>query len=464
MTFNSVEYAVFLLAVLGGYWALPRRGQNALLLVAGYVFYGWWDARFLLLLATSTLIDYSVARPMSRSSGPKRRRWLALSVVANLGILATFKYWGFFTDSASTLARGLGLDWAPPVLEVVLPVGISFYTFQSMSYAIDVFRRHIEPSRDLIEYATFVSFFPQLVAGPIERAGHLLPQFAATRTRPDAEQVSSALALILVGLFRKVVIADAMAPLVAEGFGSGASGGATLVAFYAFALQIYGDFAGYSAIARGSARLLGIELMVNFNAPYLARNPTELWRRWHISLSTWLRDYLYVPLGGNRRGPGRQRLNLLVVMLVGGLWHGASWTFVAWGGIHGVLLVVHHWWRARHAGPETSRRGVLPVLATFHATCLAWVFFRASSFDEAGQVLSRLAESPLSGLRGADLSLLALAAAATAALDAVVLRHGDEGAIARWQPAERGVAMGVLALAILVYAGAEPVPFIYFQF
>jgi D-alanyl-lipoteichoic acid acyltransferase DltB (MBOAT superfamily) len=464
MTFNSAEYGVFLLLVLAVYWQLPRRPQNVLLIAAAYVFYGWWDPRFLLLLAASTLIDFTVGLRMGATSNEAvRRRWLAAALSANLGILGFFKYWGFFTDTAVGMADRLGLDWTAPGLRVVLPVGISFYTFQSMSYAIDVYRRRVEPCRSLLDYATFVSFFPQLVAGPIERAGHMLPQYERTRRRPDLEQVEGALSLILVGLFRKVVLADTMAPIVAAGYSPGASGGAALLAFYGFALQIYGDFAGYSAIARGSARLLGVELMVNFDAPYLSASPTEFWRRWHISLSTWLRDYLYVPLGGNRQGPRRQLVNLMLVMLIGGLWHGASWTFVVWGGIHGGLLVVHRLWSTRRPAPRDRSRP-LRVALTFHAVCVAWIFFRAPSFAEAADVLQALASGPLTGISASSAALVALAAAATLGLDVLVDRGRDEARLATWTPLRRGAVAGVLLACLTVFAGAPPVPFIYFQF
>jgi D-alanyl-lipoteichoic acid acyltransferase DltB (MBOAT superfamily) len=291
----------------------------------------------------------------------------------------------------------------------------------------------------------------------------MLPQYERTRRRPDLEQVAGALSLILVGLFRKVVLADTMAPIVAAGYSPGASGGAALLAFYGFALQIYGDFAGYSAIARGSARLLGVELMVNFDAPYLSASPTEFWRRWHISLSTWLRDYLYVPLGGNRQGPRRQLVNLMLVMLIGGLWHGASWTFVVWGGIHGGLLVLHRLWSTRRPAPRDRSRP-LRVALTFHAVCVAWIFFRAPSFTEAADVLAALASGPLTGISASSAALVALAAAATLGLDVLVDRGRDEARLATWTPLRRGAVAGALLACLTVFAGAPPVPFIYFQF
>lgn len=464
MTFNSVEYAVFLSAVLLVYWRLPRRPQNLLLLAASYVFYGWWDVRFLGLLVLSTLLDWVIARRLGATEHDRaRKRWLGLSMASNLGILGFFKYWGFFVESGTEVLEALGVDWAAPTLQVVLPVGISFYTFQSMSYVIDVYRRRIEPSPSLVEFATYVAFFPQLVAGPIERAEHLLPQYGRARACPDRDAVESALALILLGLVRKVVIADTLAPIVADGYAPGATGGAALLAFYGFAFQVYGDFAGYSAIARGSARLLGFELMVNFDAPYRSPNPTVFWRRWHISLSTWLRDYLYVPLGGNRRGMGRQLVNLLLVMLIGGLWHGASWTFVVWGGIHGLLLVGHRLWMLRRPQPPARWSHPLRVLLMFHAALVAWVFFRAPSFTAASDLFAALA-NPLQGLEAGPVALLVAAAAASTLLDRLVVAGGDEAHLVRLAPVGQGLALGAALVALVVYAGGTPVPFIYFQF
>lgn len=464
MTFNSAEYAVFLSAVLLVYWQLPRRGQNVLLLVASYVFYGWWDARFLILLALSTAIDFVIGLRIAATGVERaRKRWLALSMVANLAILGFFKYWGFFVEAGAEVVGALGLDWTAPVLQIVLPVGISFYTFQSMSYTIDVYRRRIEPSRSLVDYAAYVAFFPQLVAGPIERAGHLLPQYEQRRPRPDGDAIASALVLILTGLVRKVVIADTLAPVVAAGYEPGATGGASLLAFYGFALQVYGDFAGYSAIARGSARLLGFELMVNFDAPYRSPSPTVYWRRWHISLSSWLRDYLYVPLGGNRQGRGRQLINLMLVMLLGGLWHGAAWTYIVWGGIHGLLLVVHRLWVLRRPAPPQRWSHPLRVLAMFHAACIAYIFFRAPSLREAGEVLGNLT-SPFVGIDGGAVALLVVTGLVTFLLDRLVVVGGDEAHLVELAPTARGLAVGSALVGLVLFAGGTPVPFIYFQF
>ncbi len=463
MTFNSLEFAGFFVLAFAVHWALRGRARTAFLLVASYVFYAAWDWRFVSLLAISSMIDFVVGRRIHEATNDTARdRWLAGSIVANLAILGFFKYWGFFVDSAADATAALGLDWAGPALDIVLPVGISFYTFQSMSYALDIHRRQLEPCPSLLDHATFVSFFPQLVAGPIERASRLLPQIQAERHFPGPDAVASGLALVAAGLFRKVVIADTMAPIVADGFGPGASGGAALLGTYAFALQIYGDFAGYTAIARGCARLLGVELMVNFDAPYGSRDPAEFWHRWHISLSTWLRDYLYIPLGGNRRGERRTERNLLIVMLLGGLWHGAAWTFVVWGAIHGLLLVAH---RRRSSRPDARPwPAPLAVLAMFHATCFAWVFFRAEGIDQAVDVLQAIASGPLTGLDAGAVAIVAGAAVTTYLLDRVVRTHGDEAGLVRSAPALQGAALGAATVGLVVFSGGAPVPFVYFQF
>jgi D-alanyl-lipoteichoic acid acyltransferase DltB (MBOAT superfamily) len=471
LPFNSVQYAVFLPSVIALYWLLrtPRR-QNLLLLVASYVFYGAWDWRFLGLLSLSTIVDYVVGRGLGRTQVMGQRKALLLvSVVTNLGILGTFKYFGFFVDSATVFLDRVGLAPTTSVLDIVLPVGISFYTFQTMSYTIDVYRRRQEPTGSFLDFAVFVAYFPQLVAGPIERATRLLPQITARRRAPSRDAVRSGLALILLGLFKKVAIADAVAPIADAAFdGSADAGWATLLlGVYAFAVQIYCDFSGYSDIARGSSRLMGIELMRNFEQPYLARNITDFWRTWHISLSSWLRDYLYISLGGNRKGPTRTQFNLAAVMLLGGLWHGAAWTFVVWGGLHGLYLAADRrrsQLRTGSPNDPVGLRDVPAILGTFHAVCLAWVFFRAEGFGQAWEVLSGLAT-----LRGGDLdisSALFLAAAATAivAIDLAQRRSGRHVPSLGWPAPLRGALVGMAATAIIVFSGGTAVPFIYFQF
>jgi alginate O-acetyltransferase complex protein AlgI len=468
--FNSIEYAVFLPVVLVLYWSLGRRGQNVVLLVASYVFYGWWDYRFLGLLALSTLIDFAVGRGLGRYQDELTRRWLLMvSLVANLGLLAAFKYFNFFADSAAALVRGLGLEANPTFLRVVLPVGISFYTFQTISYSFDVYRRRIEPTKSLLDFAVFVAFFPQLVAGPIERAGRLLPQITSSRVRPSSEQVWSALTLILIGLFKKVAIADVMAPFVDQTFSSASTAGAIqlIAGAYAFGLQIYGDFSGYSSIARGSSRLLGIELMRNFEQPYLSRNITEFWRTWHVSLSSWLHDYLYVPLGGNRGSRLATYRNLMITMLLGGLWHGAAWTFVIWGGLHGVFLSVH-----RRFGRHVSRgyqgrftlRDLLPALLTFNLVSFAWVFFRADSLGEALRYVQGIVTLRGGSPAADSMALLLIAGLSVFVLDIAQRNSGQHSVVVHWRPVARGMAYAAMVLAIVGFAGGETTPFIYFQF
>jgi alginate O-acetyltransferase complex protein AlgI len=407
MLFNSWIFLPFILIVLSVYWSLGMRWQNRWLIVASYVFYGTWDYRFLLLLMGTTLIDYWVGIMLARTEQSKaRKRILTISIVANLGVLGFFKYFNFFASSMVTLLHAVGVNANVHLIEIVLPVGISFYTFQSMSYTIDVYRRHIPAVRRLEDFVLYVSFFPQLVAGPIERASEMVPQIQAPR-HFKREQWAQGLWLVLYGLFKKVVIADNLAVIVNSAFGPAAIGGddrtgaLCLLGVYAFAYQIYCDFSGYTDVARGIAKLLGFELMLNFNLPYLARNPSDFWRRWHISLSTWLRDYLYIPLGGSRGG-GRWRTyrNLFLTMLLGGLWHGAAWTFVLWGAFHGVALIVHRWLfledrtgAVRRADPA-QRSGVghaLAVVGMFHLTCLGWLLFRAGSLAQVGHFLSEIA-------------------------------------------------------------------------
>jgi alginate O-acetyltransferase complex protein AlgI len=471
MTFNSLEYAAFLPAVLLLYWRLDRRRQNWLLLAASYLFYGAFDWRFLGLLMISTGTDYTVGRLLQVNEDDRRRKVIfSLSLVVNLGILGFFKYWNFFTNEGQRFARHLGLDLSPPVLHILLPVGISFYTFHGMSYTFDVYRRHIKPTRSLLSFAVFVAFFPQLVAGPIGRAHLQLPQFERDRMPPDWDRIRQSVLLILIGLFKKVAIADALAPFVSKAFAAPGSTGSVqlVIGVYAFALQIYGDFSGYSDIARGSAWLLGIDLPENFNQPYLSRTITEFWRRWHISLSNWLRDYLYVPLGGNRGSEISTYRNLMLTMLIGGLWHGAATTFVIWGGIHGALLAFERRFsraaRADYRRPFVFRTDIVPALVTFNLACVAWVFFRASSFHQAFQYLGGIAK-----LRGGSIDIDALVtllygAAAMLAIDWVQRRARDHTALLNAAPALRGAAYGLMVLPILIFSGGTPVPFIYFRF
>ena len=475
MLFNSATFLIFFAVVFGLYLPAPRRVRNALLLVASYVFYGAWDWRFLGLIAVSTAIDYWSARAIEGGAPERRERWLALSVCANLGILAFFKYFNFFIDSFVELARVIG--WSAPRggLEIVLPVGISFYTFQTMSYTIDVYRGRMPAVRDFGLFALYVVYFPQLVAGPIERATNLLPQLDSDR-RITWDQLRDGGWLVLVGLFKKVVVADNMARVVDPVFSAGGpvDGVTALLAVYAFALQIYADFSGYTDIARGVSKMLGVELMLNFRRPYFAADPREFWQRWHISLSQWLRDYLYIPLGGNRGGAARNYRNLMLTMLLGGLWHGASWMFVIWGAIHGGLLVAHRLW-LEWIGPAAARLRwlVAPLawLGFFHAVCFAWIFFRARSMAEAGNILSSFGGGfAVSEANVTTIAFMLLCAGPLLALDAWEEVHerlrGRTGPpFIFGAPAPlRGFIYAVLIVYLAVVGAPAGVEFIYFQF
>ena len=547
MLFNSVEFPIFFLIVLALYALLSKRLklQNWLVLAASYVFYGWWDVRFLFLITLSTVIDYSAALMIERgriergarirlslalvggalffvtlpydallrglvrgevpdlasanwnavllagfaaavlngtygfftrvSEEARRRLFLGVSVVANLGLLGIFKYFDFFAESFAALwlsAFGTELDvWT---LNVVLPVGISFYTFQTMSYTIDVYRRSTKASDNLLQVAAYVAFFPQLVAGPIERSSHLLPQFAVPR-RPDRQQVKSGVWLIFWGFYKKMVVADNMAVIANHAFGPYDGGGSfetpddglrLLIGLYAFALQIYGDFSGYTDIARGTARVMGFDLRLNFNLPYFATSPSSFWRRWHMSLSTWLRDYLYISLGGNKGGAWKTYRNLCLTMLLGGLWHGASWTFVAWGAYHGFLLVAY-----RLVGLRTETKSYprwvnfLLGVWMFQLTCIGWLLFRAQNLETVQVFLSSIFlhpnPSPLFWEHAARVLYISWF------LIAFQVVQGVTGRLEPLEGAHWFIRLNVwfmVLMSILVLASPERQEFIYFAF
>lgn len=472
MVFNSLVFLVFFAVVYAAYRALPHRGQNWLLLVASYVFYGWWDWRFAGLLLATSFFSWGSGLVIAdcRGKGNERGAWWASfgNIALNLGILGLFKYWNFFAESFVALFGHFGLGLEPRLLGIVLPVGISFYTFQALSYSIDVYRGELEPTRNWVDFFAFVAFFPQLVAGPIERAGHLLPQMQKPRT-VTREGVESGAWLAVWGLFKKVVIADNLAMLVDGAFGAeGASGAMGWIVVYAFAMQIYCDFSGYSDIARGVARMMGFGLMENFRLPYLAKNPKEFWTRWHISLSTWLRDYVYIPLGGNRKGPRRQTFNLFLTMLLGGLWHGAAWTFVAWGAFHGALLAAWHGWARGHVrkGATDSGRWVwVRRAAMFHLVCVGWVFFRAGSFGEAWGVLSRTFTDWAWDIRAANmLTAMVLLCWPLWAVQALQAATDDMEAARRLSVVPRTALILAMALMFVWLGNTGGGAFIYFQF
>ena len=468
MVFNSLDFVAFFAVVYGLYVVLPHRGQNFLLLLASYAFYACWDWRFLSLLFLSTAVDYILALKISESESPVlRKRYLIASMCVSLGVLGFFKYFNFFADSLASLLQSMGWDIQASHLNIILPWGISFYTFQTMNYTIDVYRRHMEPCRNLFNFAVFVSFFPHLVAGPIMRANVLLPQVNNKRT-VTWQQVSDGTWLCLWGLFKKVVVADNLATIADAGFADGVEHtlGSMLIAVYAFAFQIYCDFSGYSDIARGISKFMGFELMVNFRNPYFAVNPSDFWRRWHISLSTWLRDYLYIPLGGSRKGPGRTYVNLTITMLLGGLWHGANWTFVVWGAFHGLFLAAHRF----VAGDERKQAShgrwsrILCMVGMFHAVCVGWVFFRATTFTQAWSMLSAVVHPELGAVFWSGLALMGLLCWPIWLVEWMQEKTDDDMVVHRLSLVPRATLYTILVVMLLVLGNTGSRTFIYFQF
>ncbi|WP_339909326.1 MBOAT family O-acyltransferase [Symmachiella dynata] len=478
MTFTSVYFVVFFVLVIACYYCLDTKPQNRLLLAASYVFYGFWDWRFLALLIGSTVVDYVASHKIQSSHSRNARRfWLTTSCLFNLGALAFFKYFDFFIDSTTRFLSWFGLQADLPVLAIILPVGISFYTFQTLSYTIDVYNNELAPERDFLTFALYVSYFPQLVAGPIERAKRLLPQLRSTRT-VTTRDLSVGISLIGLGYFKKLAIADVVAPAVnAAFFHPDSHNSAVLLAgLYLFSFQIYCDFSAYSDIARGCSRLLGIELMRNFEWPYLSRNITEFWRRWHVSLSTWLRDYVYIPLGGKGDSHLFTARNLITTMLLGGLWHGASWTFVAWGGLHGSCLAFHKCVLTRPTQSHQKKQGryspllfvadCAAVILTFHIVTFGWLLFRSPDFSTVSQYLSGIA----SGTGNTSAWILALLPVAMYGgliffLDIIQWQNNDETVMLDWPWAWRGVVWGVmLTILVMGIGSSEAADFIYFQF
>jgi alginate O-acetyltransferase complex protein AlgI len=474
MWFNSFDFWIFLAVVLLGYHRIGHRLQNCFLLVASYFFYGCFDWRFLGLILFCTVLNYHAGLRIAAASDERRRRfWIGWSLVASLLVLCVFKYLGFFVHEASRMLLAMHLTAHPWTLEILLPAGISFFTFHALSYTIDVYRRDTPVCRSFMDFALFISFFPQLVAGPINRSTQLLPQVEKRRPKLDGVLFRDGLYLVMTGLFLKVVIADNMAWLANFVFSSDLgdlNGPEVLIGIYAFAFQIYGDFAGYSAIAIGVSKWLGFELMENFRRPYFAANPREFWQRWHISLSTWLRDYLYIPLGGNRGGEWKMSRNLILTMLLGGLWHGAAWTFVVWGGIHGFWLVLHRKWVGRfrggaERGPSTGLRKIVGIVATFHLVCLAWVFFRADSTEQAVGLIAALGSGwHLSDFVLTGAGLMAFFLGPWLAFEAWQELRKDSNVLlnAPW-PARAAFYLYVI-LMLLFFAAPVSVEFIYFQF
>lgn len=403
MLFNSLDFLFFIPVVFFLYWFVFNRNvrlQNFFLVIISYIFYGWWDWRFLGLIVLSSLVDFYIGRKLSRSSNQKKRKiYLYLSIFINLGILGFFKYYNFFIENLTASLDLIGIHLNSITLNIILPVGISFYTFQTLSYTIDIYRNKMEPSKDIISFFAFVSFFPQLVAGPIERATNLLPQFYKERVFEYNKAVSG-MRLILWGFFQKIVIADGCALYVNDIFSNYKDYSSLTLVFGSimFALQIYGDFAGYSNIAIGVSRLFGFDLMKNFNYPYFSRNIAEFWRRWHISLSTWFRDYLYIPLGGSRGSSWSKIRNVIIIFTVSGFWHGANWTFIVWGILNALffLPIMLRDKNKKFVGelsPDQffpSLKTLFQILSTFFLTTLAWIFFRAQNLNHAFGYLRRI--------------------------------------------------------------------------
>ncbi len=476
MTFTSPEFVLFFAAFVPIYFATAYRFRWIVLLIASYFFYAYGSGIYVVLIVFSTLVDYTAARAMGAAADPRRRKlFLAASLTVNLGTLFIFKYFNFFNQSFATLANSLSMDYPIGALTVLLPVGISFYTFQSMAYTMDVYRGVVEPEKHLGIMASFVAFFPQLVAGPIERAQHMLPQFHR-RVDFDAERTVAGLRLILWGAFKKIVIADRLAIYVNTVYNAAGnySGLPLIAATVFFAFEIYCDFSAYTDIAIGTAKILGFDLMQNFRQPYFAQSIREFWWRWHISLSTWFRDYLYIPLGGSRVQFSRHLLNLMIVFVVSGLWHGASWTFAIWGGLHGLYIVVET--ILSHRKINFHAPALLKIGVTFLLVLFAWIFFRANSFSDALYVVGHLfaftgqslTDPFAAGLLGAHAEFLLSCGliGLLIAADWLSARYGFE-ALLRVSPTALRWAAYYAAGAAVIFSGLYGVgaqQFIYFRF
>jgi len=482
MLFNSIDFAIFLPIVFLLYWFVTDKNlklQNFLIVAASYLFYGWWDWRFLSLILFSTIVDYSVGLGLlKQESQTKRKMLLWTSILVNLGFLGFFKYYNFFLDNFITAFSFFGTEIQANTLNIILPVGISFYTFQTLSYSIDVYKRKLEPTKDFIAFSAFVSFFPQLVAGPIERATHLLPQFYTKRTF-DYSKAVDGMRQILWGLFKKIVIADNCAEYANLIFNNSAdySGSTLVLGALFFTFQIYGDFSGYSDIAIGTSRLFGFDLMRNFNFPYFSRDIAEFWRRWHISLSTWFRDYLYIPLGGSRGGTWMKVRNTFIIFIVSGFWHGANWTFIVWGALNAIYFLPLLLTNKNRNNLETVAQGkVFPsikelsfILLTFGLTVFAWIFFRANNIGHAISYISEILSPSLFSIPKFAGMGRALTTIILVAIFVIVEWKGREGQYAiahlgiKWKRPLRYAMYYSIIIAIIWFGGKEQ-QFIYFQF
>jgi D-alanyl-lipoteichoic acid acyltransferase DltB (MBOAT superfamily) len=482
MLFNSIDFAIFLPIVFILYWFVTNKNlklQNFFIVAASYVFYGWWDWRFLSLLLFSTLVDYAVGRGLSNQGNQtKRKLLLSISIVSNLGLLGFFKYYNFFVDNFVKAFSFFGSEIKVSSLNVILPVGISFYTFQTLSYAIDIYRRKLEPTKDFIAFSAFVSFFPQLVAGPIERATHLLPQFYTKRTFDYGKAVDG-MRQILWGLFKKIVIADNCAEYANLIFNhsSDYSGSTLFMGAIFFTFQIYCDFSGYSDIAIGTSRLFGFDIMRNFNFPYFSRDMAEFWRRWHISLSTWFRDYLYIPLGGSRGGTWMKIRNTFIIFIVSGFWHGANWTFIVWGALNAIYFLPLLLTKNNRVNLDTVAQGkyfpsikeFFKILITFGLTVFAWIFFRAENIGHAIQYISGIFTRHPGSFLLLSVYLQYATIIILIGIFIVIEWIGRESQYAieyiglKWKRPIRYVFYYAIIIAIFFFGGKEQ-QFIYFQF
>jgi D-alanyl-lipoteichoic acid acyltransferase DltB (MBOAT superfamily) len=479
MLFNSFEFFAFFIAFLVIYFLVPARRQPLVLLAASYIFYMGWRPSFAILLAFTTVVDFTTAIAMQNARTERARRLaMVTALVINLGILGTVKYLDFLISNVVGLTGFFGIEIPTYALGLILPIGISFYTFQSVGYTLDVYNRRIEAEKDFITYAQYVSFFPQLVAGPIERGGHMLPQFRRTHVFRYENLVSGSW-LIGYGLFKKMCIADAISPFVAGVYAnpSAYSGGYQILAALMFAVQIYCDFSGYSDIARGAARIMDCELMVNFRQPYFSASLTDFWRRWHISLSTWFRDYLYMPLGGSRKNPAAAARNVIIVFVVSGIWHGAAWTFIIWGALHGMGLVVERWFR--NTAVKRYLSDTLPALAAVLSrgwmlllVLAGWIFFRSESLTDAIGIFRHLGNLGTFtygtfnslGLSAYQSGSLVMSLVLLFAIDFVLVRHPERlGRLAATRTASTLAGVG-LTYYVLLFGVFGRTEFIYFQF
>lgn len=478
MLFNSIDFAIFLPIVFLLYWFVTNKNlklQNALLLVASYFFYACWDWRFMFLLMFSTLLDYFTGLKMQDADNQKSKKfWFWLSVIVNLGFLGVFKYYNFFAESFAEAVSHIGLQVNPWTLSIILPVGISFYTFHGLSYVIDIYKDRIKAERNFVDYAVFVSFFPLLVAGPIERATHLLPQIKKQRTFDYAKAVDG-LRQILWGLFKKIVIADNCAEFANQIFNNSAemSGSTLVLGAVFFTFQIYGDFSGYSDIALGTARLFGIELLRNFAFPYFSRDIAEFWRRWHISLSSWFKDYLYIPLGGSKGGNWMRIRNTFIIFIVSGFWHGANWTFIAWGFLNALFIMPSIIMKTNRNNLEiVAKAKILPTFKellqmtiTFGLAVFAWIFFRAENITHALQYVSDIFSKSLFTFPSIRPYFLFLLITLFMAIE--WFGREEQYAIAKlglkWKKPLRYAMYYIIVIAIFWFAGKEQ-QFIYFQF